>query len=113
VALQAGRSIIPLLPSSSSPAPASNEPLIQIWISRIIFWPLPLWVFAVLYIGVCIYALLLWWSFRQNPPGGRIPCCAVDRIYLVSSERAETMKRLGFVLTTAVIGWHGTHYAAG
>ena len=44
---------------------ASNEPMIQQWISRVIFWPLPLWMFAVLYVGVCIYTLLLW---RLVPP---------------------------------------------
>jgi hypothetical protein len=48
---------------------ASNEPMIQQWISRIIFWPVPLWVFAVLYVGVCIYTLLLW---RLVPP--QLPC---------------------------------------
>ena len=39
---------------------ASNEPLIQQWVNRAIYWPLPLWVFAVLYVTVCVYALLLW-----------------------------------------------------
>ncbi len=46
-------------------AAASNDPMIQKWISRIIFWPFPLWVFAVLYVGVCMYTLLLW---RLVPP---------------------------------------------
>jgi len=32
------------------------EPLIQQWVSRVIHWPLPLWVFAVLYVTVCVYA---------------------------------------------------------
>jgi hypothetical protein len=48
--------------------PASNAPLIERWISRIIFWPFPLWVFAVLYIGVCIYTLLLWWLVPPKSP---------------------------------------------
>src|SRR6266436_6734313 len=39
----------------------SSEPLIQQWVSRAIYRPLPLWVFAVLYVTVCVYALLLWW----------------------------------------------------
>jgi hypothetical protein len=37
---------------------ASNEPLMQQWVSRAIYWPLPLRVFAVLYVTVCFYALL-------------------------------------------------------
>ena len=53
---------------------ASNEPLIQQWVSRAIYWPLPLWVFAVLYVTVCAYALLLRWlvppRFPWNPASG-------------------------------------------
>ena len=45
--------------------PATNEPLIQRWIGQIIFWPFPLWVFAVLYVVVCIYTVVLW---RLVPP---------------------------------------------
>jgi len=36
-------------------------PLIATWVHRIIFWPLPVWVFAVLYGAVWIYVLALWW----------------------------------------------------
>jgi len=46
----------------------SDAPLIQRWVSRIIFWPFPLWVFAALYIGVCIYTLVLWWLVPPNAP---------------------------------------------
>ena len=44
---------------------ASTEPLIQRLVERLIFWPLPVWVFALLYIAVWIYALALW---RLVPP---------------------------------------------
>jgi hypothetical protein len=44
---------------------ASPAPLIQSWVERALFWPLPLWFFAALYVGVWIYALLLW---RLVPP---------------------------------------------
>jgi hypothetical protein len=44
---------------------AASGPLIASWVSRLIFWPLPLWVFAALYVAVCFYALLLW---RFVPP---------------------------------------------
>jgi hypothetical protein len=43
-------------------------------VNGLIYWPLPLWVFAVLYVAVCIYALLLWWLVpprRQRTPLGR------------------------------------------
>jgi hypothetical protein len=44
---------------------ASPAPLIESWVNRLIFWPLPLWFFAALYVGVSIYTLLLW---RLVPP---------------------------------------------
>lgn len=50
---------------------AASGPLIARWIDRMIFWPLPLWVFAVLYVLVWLYALALWWLVpprRQRRP---------------------------------------------
>ena len=44
---------------------ASGAPLIARWVHDLLFWPLPLWFFAVLYFAVCLYALLLW---RLVPP---------------------------------------------
>ncbi|HEX7380825.1 MAG TPA: DUF2784 domain-containing protein [Nevskiaceae bacterium] len=43
-------------------------PLIAGWIDRVIFWPLPLWVFAVIYVIVWIYVLALWWWVRPRRP---------------------------------------------
>ena len=54
--------------------PAAATPLIQRWISALVFWPLPLWVFVVLYVLVWLYALLLW---RLVPP--RRPWRALSR----------------------------------
>jgi Protein of Unknown function (DUF2784) len=39
----------------------SDASLIQRWVTRLIFWPVPLWVFVVLYLAVWAYALALWW----------------------------------------------------
>ncbi len=44
---------------------ASYEPLLQRWVEAIVFWPLPIWVFAALYCAVALYTLLLW---RFVPP---------------------------------------------
>jgi hypothetical protein len=44
---------------------ASEAPLIARVVNRLIYWPLPLWVFAVLYVAVAAYVLLLW---RLVPP---------------------------------------------
>jgi hypothetical protein len=39
----------------------SDSPLIQRWVSELIYWPLPMAFFVVLYLAVCGYALALWW----------------------------------------------------
>lgn len=36
------------------------QPLIARWIDRLVYWPLPLWVFAVAYVAVFVYVLALW-----------------------------------------------------
>ena len=40
-------------------------PLIASWINGLLYWPLPLWVFATAYVAVVVYTLLLW---RWVPP---------------------------------------------
>lgn len=47
---------------------AADRPLIQGWIESVIYWPLPLWLFALMYAGVLIYAIALWFWVR---PGSR------------------------------------------
>ena len=47
---------------------ASNEPLVQRWVSQAIYWPLPLWFFAILYVAVCAFTLLLWWLIPPRFP---------------------------------------------
>jgi hypothetical protein len=41
-------------------------PLIMRWVDRVIFWPLPLWFFAGLYVLVWLYVLALWWWVRPS-----------------------------------------------
>jgi Protein of Unknown function (DUF2784) len=43
-------------------------PLIMGWVDRLLFWRLPMWFFAALYVLVLLYVLLLW---RLVPPGRR------------------------------------------
>jgi len=47
---------------------SSNAPLIASFVSRLIFWPLPLWMFATLYAIVCVYTILLWWLVPPDYP---------------------------------------------
>lgn len=39
---------------------ATHQPLIAGWINHLVYWPLPLWVFAVLYVTVFAYVIVLW-----------------------------------------------------
>jgi hypothetical protein len=72
VALQAlfGRACIltiwqfALQPNAGEPAP-----LIATWINRLLYWPLPHWVFVAGYVAVFVYTLLLW---RWVPPQRRV-----------------------------------------
>jgi hypothetical protein len=56
---------------------ASAAPFIARFINRLLFWPLPLWVFAIIYVAVCAYVLALWrlvppiLRLRQNDSGGK------------------------------------------
>jgi hypothetical protein len=44
---------------------SSLAPGIADFISRLIFWPLPLWAFIVIYVAVALFTLALW---RLVPP---------------------------------------------
>lgn len=48
---------------------ARPEPLIAGWVERVIYWPLPIWFFAVLYVLVWLYVLFLWWRVPPRLPG--------------------------------------------
>ena len=47
------------------------QPLIAGWINRLIYWPLPLWVFAVAYAVVFVYVIALWIFVRPRMPWQR------------------------------------------
>lgn len=42
------------------------EPLIMRWVNSLVFWPLPIWAFTVLYLAVFAYAAALWWIVRPG-----------------------------------------------
>lgn len=52
-----------------SGAGGAPEPLIMGVVNRLIFWPLPLWVFAVLYVVLLVYVLALLKLVPPRPPG--------------------------------------------
>jgi len=70
VALQAvlGRACFLTLLQAAAEGAANPAPLIMGWANRMIYWPLPIWVFAALYVVVFGYALALLWLV---PPARR------------------------------------------
>lgn len=40
---------------------AGGPSVLRRWIDAVIFWPLPIWFFAMLYVAVFAYTLALWW----------------------------------------------------
>jgi len=83
VAVQAlaGRAcILTLWQAAFSGVAADHAPLIARWVNRLIYWQLPIRVFAVLYFGVFGYALAMFWlvppqriATRRSPTfGGKV-----------------------------------------
>lgn len=42
------------------------QPLIEQWMNGLIYWPLPLWVFAAAYVAVFVYVIALWLWVRPS-----------------------------------------------
>jgi hypothetical protein len=42
-------------------ASGRETPLIMGWVNRMVFWPLPMWVFTALYLAVFAYVVALFW----------------------------------------------------
>jgi polyferredoxin len=40
---------------------ADERSLIETIVTRLIFWPLPLWAFVVIYLAAFAYTLAMWW----------------------------------------------------
>ncbi|HEX3366758.1 DUF2784 domain-containing protein [Phenylobacterium sp.] len=63
VALQAalGRACFLTIWQDRLTGAASAPPLIQRWVDRAIYWPLPIWVFAAIYLALFAMVVGLWW----------------------------------------------------
>ncbi len=40
-----------------------RTPLIQHWVNRLIYWPLPMAFFSTVYVLVFLYVVVLWWKW--------------------------------------------------
>jgi hypothetical protein len=45
-----------------------EDPLIMRLVNRVIFWPLPMWVFTAAYLAVFAYVVALWWLVPPERP---------------------------------------------
>jgi hypothetical protein len=63
VAVQAalGRACFLTLWQDQLTGAAAQPPLIQRWVERAIYWPLPIWVFAAVYLLMFGAVIALWW----------------------------------------------------
>lgn len=73
VALQAlmGRACFLTIWQGDVSGASHAQPLIAGWINRLVYWPLPLWVFAVAYVVVSAYVIALWFCVRPRTPWRR------------------------------------------
>jgi Protein of Unknown function (DUF2784) len=76
----AGRAcILTLWQSDLAGSAASPTPLIESWVDQLIYWKLPIWIFAALYAVVFAYAVALLWlvplqrTRQQSSARGRLP----------------------------------------
>ena len=70
VAVQAlaGRACFLTIWQADASGTAHVQPLVAGWINRLIYWPLPLWVFAIAYVVVFAYVIALWICVRPRMP---------------------------------------------
>jgi hypothetical protein len=64
VALQAalGRACFLTLWQDRLTGASARPPLIERWVERVIYWPLPIWVFAATYLVLFAAVVGLWWT---------------------------------------------------
>ena len=64
VAVQAalGRACFLTLLQDELAGSTAQPPLIERWVDSAIYWPLPIWVFAAIYIALFASVIGLWWA---------------------------------------------------
>jgi uncharacterized protein DUF2784 len=40
----------------------AQPPLIERWVNSVIYWPLPIWAFAALYLAMFAAVIVFWWA---------------------------------------------------
>ena len=70
VALQAllGRACFLTIWQDELTGASAQPPLIQRWVERAVYWPLPIWVFGAIYLALFGLAIGFWWSVPPMKP---------------------------------------------
>jgi hypothetical protein len=73
VALQAalGRACFLTIWQDQLTGAVAQPPLIERWVDRIVYWPLPIWVFGLIYLVVFAAVVALWWAVPPFKAGAR------------------------------------------
>ena len=45
----------------------AQAPMVMRWINGLIYWPLPMWAFTVIYLALFAWVVALWWIAPPNP----------------------------------------------
>jgi hypothetical protein len=64
----AGRCFLTIWQNDLTARAQPATPLIVRWIDQLVYWRLPIWMFAALYVLVFAYALALLWVVRPQRP---------------------------------------------
>ncbi|THD64648.1 DUF2784 domain-containing protein [Phenylobacterium sp.] len=69
VALQAalGRACFLTIWQDQLTGAQGEPPLIERWVERAVYWPLPIWAFAAIYLALFVTVVALWWIAPPNP----------------------------------------------
>ncbi|MGZ3375988.1 MAG: DUF2784 family protein [Phenylobacterium sp.] len=69
VAVQAalGRACFLTLWQDNFTGATAQPPLIERWVERAIYWPLPVWVFAAIYLALFALVVAFWWLVPTRP----------------------------------------------
>jgi hypothetical protein len=68
VALQAalGRACFLTIWQDELTGASAQPPLIERWVERVIYWPLPIWVFGAIYLALFALVVAMWWWVRPE-----------------------------------------------
>jgi hypothetical protein len=68
----AGRACFLTLMQDELSGAGESPPLIARWVNSVVYWPLPIWVFAAAYVALAAYVVALLWIVPVRRRGGAV-----------------------------------------